>query len=520
MGNVQSTCRSSLVGLLGFVFAAALWPVPEAQAQSAEDTLRVAVFSKARTRGNVYDKPFTSPGSYWWEAVYDSFIRIDDKAQLLPQAAVSWQNVNPTTWHIRFRDGLTFSNGVANNSANVKALFDYFLTDEGKVGGVISTMDLASHRIVDNQTIELVTKKPDPLLMAKFGAMYLADMKAFTTMGIAAFSNNPVGSGPYKVTSWNDQEMVATSNEKSWRPGKVKNLRINEVPDVSTRVASVLSGETDIAITVNIDDIPTLRKAGHMAVVESAPLVNALAFFTEDFANKWKMGGKTPFSDRRVRQAFNYAVNKDAIVDQFLLGNTRVSAQPATPSTFGYNPDLKPYPYDLAKAKALMAEAGYPDGFPLIMETRVDNVVGGAEVMQIIAADLLKIGVALEVRAVPTPTWASLLNGKKWAGDMTQFSAFVAPPIDAATPFFYYACDYVSRFTCIESLNPLLAAQATELDRGKREAQLKELMRQSHEEAMALYLYDGIDVTGVAKRVQGFSSWHRNPHFEAISLAK
>ncbi len=516
----QTKWRGAVATALGAIIVAAMSVegAAPAVAQDAKETLRVAVFTKARTRGNVYDTPITSPGSYWWEAVYDSFVRLDDKGQILPQAAVSWENVNPTTWRVKFRDGITFNNGRKNDSANITAIFDYFLTEPGKVGGAIRTMKLASHRAIDAQTMEFVTQEPDPLVVAKFGAFYLADMKAFNEMGVAAFSSKPIGSGPYQVVSWNDQEMVATSNPQSWRPGKVRNLRINEVPEASARVAALESGQTDIVIIAGPDDIARIKAAGHTAVVSGAPLVNALALFTVDFTNKW--GGKPPFADKRVRQAVNYAVNKDIIVSQFLQGITKVAAQPATPASFGYNPDLKPYPHDPERAKRLLAEAGYPNGFSIISETQVGNVVGGSEVLQLIAADLGKVGIKLEVRSVPQTQWAQLLSSKKWEGDMTQFSMFLAPPMDAALPFIYYGCNLPNTFTCIESLNPLLASQQKEMDRGKREAMLKELMRLSHDEALALYLYDGIDIFGVAKRVRGFNSWNRNPHYEAMAIVE
>lgn len=521
MRGMKMMRRLLLAGAMGAAAAAmgpGFEPVAPAAAQDAKDTLRVSIFTKARTRGNVYDTPVTSPGSYWWEAVYDSFVRLDDKGQILPHAIVRWENVNPTTWRATFRDGLTFNNGVKNDSNNVKAIFDYFLTDQGKIGGAIRTMKLASHRIVDNQTMEFVTQEPDPLVIAKFGAFYLAEMKAFNEMGIAAFSAKPVGSGPYAAVRWDDTELVAISNDKSWRPGKAKNLRITELPEASARVSALESGQTDIVIIANTDDIARIKAAGHQAIVMGAPLVNSIAMFTVDFANKWNMGGKTPFSDKRVRQAMNYAVNKDAIVQQFLQGLTQVAAQPATPASFGYNPDLKPYPFDLVKAKQLLTEAGYPNGFSMIMETQVGNVAGGAEVLQLMAADLAKIGVKLEVRGIPQATWAGLLNSKKWEGDLTQFSSFVAPPMDASVPFTFYGCNLPNTFTCVEELNPLFAAQEKEMDRGKREVLLKELMRKTNEEAFQLYLYNGIDVFGVAKRVKGFNSWNRQPHYEAISI--
>ena len=139
---------------------------------------------------------------------------------------------------------------------------------------------------------------------------YLADMKSFSEMGLEAFSSKPVTSGPYRVVSWNDNEMVAVPNPTSWRKGKVPNLKITSVPEPSSRIAALESGQTDIIYFAGPDDIPRIRAAGHTAVIDPAPYVAAVALFTEDFPNKFNKNGKTPLADKRLRQAFNYAVNR------------------------------------------------------------------------------------------------------------------------------------------------------------------------------------------------------------------
>ncbi|MBM3503598.1 MAG: hypothetical protein FJX65_06955 [Alphaproteobacteria bacterium] len=486
-------------------------------AQDAKDTLRVAMHSKAPSRGDIYTIFYIFPSMYWWEGIFDSFVRIDDKAQILPFAAEKWEVMNPTTWRVTFRKDVEFTSGRKNDAANVVKIFDYLHTTEaGKASGIMRNMKLASYRAVDSHTVEFVTPEPDPLLVAKFAAFYVADMVAFNDMGRANYGAKPVTSGPYKVVNWTDQEMQATVYEKSWRPAKIKNLYIVEVPEPASRLAAIVSGQTDMAHNLAPEDVARIKASGHTAAVEGAPFVDAVALFTKDFANKWS--GKAPFSDRRVRQAANYALNRDSLAQNLFKGLARPAGQPAIPSTNGYNPSVLPYPYDPAKAKQLLTEAGYPNGFSVTMETAV-GLLGGRELLQVVSEDLGKVGIKTEVVVVPFAERARLFNQQKWNGDLTSFAMFHSPVMDAAIPFSVYdGCRLPIGMVCIPALNELLAAQEKEMDPAKRRALLQELMKRSSEEALALYTFEGLDVTGISKRVRGYKNWNKVIHYESMTL--
>lgn len=505
--------------LLAATALASTLVVAPAGAQDARDTLRVAMYSKSVPRGNPYAIQNIWPSMYWWEAVLDSFVRVDENGQLVPFAAEKWELVNPTTWRLTFRKNLTFTNGRSNDAANIVKVFDHLATDKGRVTNIAQTIKLASYKAVDSQTVEFVTVEPDPLLIPKLAQFYVGDMAAFADLGPDGFGSNPVGSGPFKVTSWNDQELIATTNEKSWRPAKIKNLRMVEVPEPASRLAALESGQMDVIINMGPDDVPRIRASGHTAVVDPAPNIVSLALFTVDFANRWNMGGKTPFSDKRVRQAVNYAINRDSMVKDFFKGMVKPASQPATPSTYGYNTNVKPHAYDPAKAKQLLAEAGYGNGLSLIMEPIPANIIGGREVLQIAADDLAKVGVKVDINAMLFPAWSQMYNQRKWNGEMTSFSMILAPVMDASVPFSAtYGCGHQREFTCIPELNGLVAAQATEMDRAKRLPILQELMKRSNEEALSIMLFEGIDINAVAKRIKGFKNVHRVVHYNAMTI--
>jgi len=504
------------IGALALVFG--VMGATSAIAQDGKsDTLRVAMYTNSGTLGDIYGKNYIWPHMYWWEGAYDSFVRVDDKGRTLPFAVESWSNVNPTTWRITFRDDIVFWNGKKNNSENVGKALDYLLkTDSGRAAGILRAVKLADYRVVGPQTLEIVTKKPDPILIPKLAAFYLIDMAAFEDLGIADFAVKPVASGPFKILSWSDQEQVSTAFDQSWRPAKVKNLRILNVPETATRLAALLSGEIDIAYNLGPDDVPRIEAAGHTAAVESSPFVASMALFTVDFANKWGAKG-APFSDRRVRQAVNYAVNKDAIVRELLGGMAKPASQPAVPTTFGYNPELRPYAYDLKKARTLLAEAGYQDGFDILMETT--GVYGAArDIFQVMASDLAKVGINVTINVMPNAERSKRFNGNSWEGDITSFTSFFSPPQDASISFSVYGCNLPNTFTCIPKLTPLIEAQAQEMDPQKRLKILQELMQLANEEAMALFLFEGFDITGVSKRVAGYKNWNKVIHYENMSI--
>ena len=190
-----------------------------------------------------------------------------------------------------------------------------------------------------------------------------------------------------------------------------------------------------------------IRAEGHTVAVESAPFAAAFGLFTVDFSGKW--GGNPPFADRRVRQAVNYALNKEAMVNDLLLGMAKPSGQPAVPTTFGYNPDVKPYPYDPAKARQLLAEAGYPNGLSILMEPSQACTARPKTFSRSWRRTSQKSASMLRSNLLPYNERAKKYFGDSWEGEMTSFTSFYSPPQDASIVFTVFGCDLPNTFTCI-----------------------------------------------------------------------
>lgn len=518
MNRIALRCLATAVA----VFAAGSLELNsiEAHAQDARDTLRIGMYSRAPNRGNVYSSGSGVPSMYWWEGVFDSITRVDDKARVIPFAAEKWELVNPTTWRFTFRKDVEFSNGTKNNADNVIAMFNYLSTD-GKAAGVWTAfgLGLAEWKKVDDYTVDFVTKLPNPIWPGQLARFYVAEMKAWKDMGTEAYTARPVTSGPWKPVSWTDSEGLFTAHDKSWRPGKIKNLRFIELQEQVARVQALVSGQVDIVTNMNPDDMKTIVTAGHVARADNAPNIMSFAYFSEDFSpDQKKWGGKTPFAKKEVRQAANYAINREAIVKDLFGGVTEPASQPANPQTFGYNPDVKPYPYDPAKARALLTQAGYPNGFNMVAEVIVGAIANDREIYQYMVDQLGQVGIKVDLRPLVFADWLKKLIGKSWEGEATGFSYLVDPVMDASGPFSWYSCQRPQKFICIEEHMPLIEAQAKEMDRGKREVLLKELMKRANEDALSIAVLNGKDIFGVAKRVQGFTNWNRVLVYENMSF--
>lgn len=489
-----------------------------AMAQSVSDTLRVGMYSKAPARGNPLAQGSGVPSMYWWEPIFDSLTRVNDKGQIVPHGASGWKLINDTTWHFTLRDDVIFSNGVKNTAQNVVKVYEYLRSEEGGSASVArDAKTLASIRAIDDRTVEFVTKKPDPLWPGTIVRIYSAEMGAFADLGKDGYAAKPVTSGPWKVVSWSDNEAVYTAHDQSWRPGKIKNMRITELPEQVARRQALEAGQVDLITNMAPDDIPIIEASGNVAVVSDAPNIMSLMLFSEDFTGKWK-DGKTPFADKRVRQAANYAIDRKSIVENLFGGITVPASQPANPNTFGYNPSLKPYPYDTAKAKQLLAEAGYPNGFDMKAEVITGAIANDREIYTFVSQQLTEIGIRVELRPLQFPEWLNKLLQKKWEGQATGFSYLVDPQMDASTPFRWYSCNSTAVTICIPEHMELINAQATEMDRDKREKMLQELMVKAREDALSIPILLGKDIFGMSKRVKGFTNWNRILVYENMSL--
>lgn len=477
------------------------------------DTLRVGNWDYPPGRGNPYSTVSAGvPQVYVWPAMFDAMTSIDGKGVAGPLLATSWKNVNPTTWHVSLRPDVKFHNGEMLTAKSVTDIFAWFKTDAGKTSVAAQQMNfIASVVALDAMTLEFKTTSPRPVFPNLLAGLYLVPEKAWAELGPEKFVTNPLGSGSYRTVAWTNEVVRMEAFKDAWRPAKTPKLEILRLAEQAARLQALISGQIDIMVEAKADDIRPIEAVGGRVDLAPAPAMMQLAYVLENA----KPGvNNTMLKDKRVRHALNYAVDKEAINKNLLGGAWTLNTQFAVPGAFGYDPNLKPWPYDPAKAKALLAEAGYPNGFTLTGEVRDFFDIWGQ-----VTLDLAKVGVKLELGNVVQADWLRKFLGTTWEGASFGLALGFGPEMDAGRVAFFQSCRKNPPHYCNRELMPLLDTLDAEFDVEKRRAMLNDLMAKMREDSPALMLFEQVDFTGVAKRVRGFQSVNRIFNFHEVTLA-
>src|SRR6266852_2664518 len=289
----------------------------------------------------------------------------DESTQIVPGLAESWTiSKDGLTYTFKLRKGIAFHDGTPLNAAAVKFSIERQINPEhpaNKLGkypfAAYNFGNVKAVEAMDDSTVRFVLKEP----RASFLAIMTSGAASIVSPTAAMKSSqdyavSPVGTGPFKFASWDrGQRVVLEKNPSYWRyPVKVDRVIYRPVTEDQARLTELLTGGLDLIVGTPPDFVAQLENHPKVTLQKQVG------------AHVWYLGfnnTKKPFDDKRVRQALNYAVNKDAIVRDVLKGTGAVSKGPVLPNTWGADTALKAYPYDPEKAKRLLAEAGYPNGF-------------------------------------------------------------------------------------------------------------------------------------------------------------
>jgi peptide/nickel transport system substrate-binding protein len=510
IGVVPAMITVILGRMRAWVLAACLL-VALPPAARTDDTLRIGVYSLPRGLGNPHSSTAGSEMNTW-AAIFDSLTRIDANAQVVPWLATRWEPLDELTWRFELRRDVTFSNGEPFDAAAVVAALDYLMSDEAAGESVAREFAVvAAARAVNEFAVEVTTSSPVIILPALMASLRIPAPGQWARLGPRGFARKPVGSGPYRVENWTAARVDLVPFADSWRAPMIRSVEINEVLDPSARLQGLQAGQLDIVLALTADDVPVIEGSGATAYVDSGAGVSGLSFITV------KEG---PLQDVRVRQALNYAVDKEAIVNILLGGHTRPAGQPAPHNGNGYNPAVAPYPYDPAKAKALLAEAGYPDGFAFLAEVVPSGPTVPTPMYGILAQQLAQVGVNMEVRAIPTSQIIIKAVTGTFEGTAFSMEFDFAPTLDPQRALGMHSCLRAVPWHCDENVMPLIEASRNEFDEAKRRAILREIMQVYHDTAPMLYLYESVHFDGVSARVRNYRPINRVIPYEQLELAE
>ncbi|MDX2222760.1 MAG: ABC transporter substrate-binding protein [Rhodospirillaceae bacterium] len=491
----------------------ALWA---GAAAAADGTFRVGITAMPPGMGNPYRQVATT-ANFVLPSVYDVLAGIDNQGRVVPRLAERWDNPDPLTWVFTLRDGVTFSNGEPLDAEGVKIMFDALRAPESAAAGLTivraEAEKFARIEATDRRTLTITLTEPNAILPQRLYMIYVAPGRYFQEVGWEGLATAPVGSGPFTVKRWAVNEIELEANPTTWRPAKFDRLQFRALPDGTARTQALISGQIDAAIAVDPEQAAAIEAAGG-AVHQRNPIrILTIAFDTVSKQN--------PFWDARVRRAANMAVNRERIVATLMGGRVAAASQGAIDNATGYDPDLKPYPYDPDAARALLAEAGYPSGLSFVYEFPSGTLPGDATIMQQIAADLAAVGIRMELRPVTYPQFVRYTSAGGWRGQAT-LQDFNNNAFDALSPYARggHGCNGSAPWYCDPKIQPTIDAAEREPDLARRVAMTREIVRHYHDQATSLILFPVLGLDGVGPRVKTWATWNDQIQFSELELAE
>lgn len=344
--------------------------------------------------------------------VYDTLLLRDESMRLGPSLAESWRLISPTTYQFKLRRGVKFHNGEPFNAAAVKFSIERQLGHpKSRARAALAPVERVE--IVDEYTVNVVSKTPFPVFLARntyagSGSVVILPPKYVQEKGDDALATNPVGTGAFKFVEWVKGDRVTLeANPDYWRARpKVQRVTFRFVPETATRIASLLNGETDIIENVPPDQVERVANNPGTTVGKTSDGM-ILAYYQFDTRME------SPVRHRKVREAINHAIDWDTIVRDLLRGHARRRPIPLDPGDLGVHEGLKTYPYDPERARKLLAEAGFANGFSFTMPTSNGRYMQDRVVSEAVAAYLGKVGIKVNVQPTEWGVYLKMLAEKR-----------------------------------------------------------------------------------------------------------
>lgn len=345
--------------------------------------------------------------------IFDTLIVRDKDLKLTPALATEWGKVDPTTWEFKLRPNVTWHDGQPFTADDVI----FTLERAGKVPNSPAPFtqflsQIASVEKVDDLTLRIHTPNESTQVLMDLSEILIVSRHAGEGATTEDYNSGKatIGTGPYKFVSWAPGAALSLDRYDGYwgQPAAFKSVDIIPIPNDAGRVAALLAGDVDLIDAVPPDSVERLRADQNVEVWEVPDVYAAFLHMDSDRDVSPGITAKdgspipNPLLDRRVREALALSIDRDAIISRLMFGLGQKASQLAGVTMIGFNPDIPQTPYDPEKAKALLAEAGYPDGFKMIVAGPNDRYVADGQITQAVAQMFERIGIATEVETMPT----------------------------------------------------------------------------------------------------------------------
>jgi peptide/nickel transport system substrate-binding protein len=482
-GFVLVLCAVLVVGLLEDAAAQAK---PEGEMRWAlYVTLSPLWFDPAEVTG------FLTP--FWvLYALHDALVKPMPGNLMTPSLAQSWtMSADQKVYEFKLREGVKFHNGDAFTAEDVKFSF------ERAKGAKVLKEKVREVAVAGAHRVRFVLHEPWPDFMTFYGTLvsgagWIVPKKYVEKVGDDGFKKHPIGLGPYRFVSHTPGvELVMEAFEGYWRKmPHVKRLVFKSVPEATTRMAMLKKGEVDVAYLLDAPQAQEVKRDPNLRLAFSG----GIGIFWLEFFDQWD--AKSPWHDRRVRLAANYAIDRAAIDQAENLGASKLTGS-LIPRNFEFALSIEPYPYDPARAKKLLAEAGYPNGFdagdlhPFPPYFSMGEAVAGY---------FGAVGIRTKIRTMERAAFISAWRGKQVRGVCVCISALYGNAASRMSEFVPSDGAYARGGDA--DIDALYKQQARETDRKKREALLHQIQRLLHERVRFGPIYEYMWPSGLGPRVE------------------
>jgi peptide/nickel transport system substrate-binding protein len=423
--------------------------------------------------------------------LHDALVKPMPGNPMAASLAESWTvSADQRTYEFKLREGLKFHNGDPFTADDVQFSF------HRAKGSKVLHEKVREVTVVGPARVRFTLHEPWPDFITFYGSLvsgagWIVPKKYVEQVGNDGFKKHPIGLGPYKFVSHTPGvELVMEANESYWRKmPSVKRLVYKSVVESTTRLAMLKRGEVDVAYLLDVPQAQEVKRDPNLRLAFSG----GIAVFYLDFLDQWDP--KSPWADRRVRLAANYAIDRQALSEAETLGASKPAGN-HVPPTFEFALPLEPYPYDPARARKLLAEAGYPNGFD------------GGDFHQLppyfslgesIVNYLQTVGIRMRMRPMERAAYFQLILSKKAKGVCVCSTALygnAASRLSEVIP-----SDGAWAYGGYPDIDALFKQQGVETDRKKREALLHQIQRLVHERVRYGPIYQYVWPSGIGPRV-------------------
>ena len=428
-------------------------------------------------------------------ALHDALVKPMPTGPNTPSLAESWTMAKDgLTYDFVLRKGAKFHNGDIVTAEDVRFSFERY-----RGAGAKQIKDKVREvQVVDSGRVRFHLKEPWPDFLTYYGTTasgvgWIVPQKYVEQVGDDGFKKAPIGAGPYRLVSFNPGvELVAEAFEGYWRKAPhVKRLVFKVMPDDTTRGAALKKGDVDVIFQVNGPVAEDLRRTPHLRIV-SRPTGNGV--FWLDLPEQWDP--KSPWHDKHVRQAASLALDRQAVNQAESLGTSRPTGS-IIPRSFEFALPLDPAPYEPGKAKQLLAEAGYPNGFDAGDFYPYPPLYAMGEAL---AGYLQAVGIRSRIRTMERAAYLTAWREKKLKGVLMGLNGAGG---NAATRLEAYVTRTgIYAYGVLPEVEDLFQRQAREIDRTRREALLHQIQRILHERVMHVPVYELSPMAGIGPRVE------------------